>query len=69
MRKKITIVGSGNVGATAGHWVLVSGLVYVVLVYLVEGVPQGKALDLWQSGPIEGFASQVLRKKAYRGKT
>jgi malate dehydrogenase len=66
MRKKITIVGAGNVGATAAHWAVVRGLGDVVLVDLVEGVPQGKALDLWQSGPIEGFASQVIGTNDYK---
>jgi malate dehydrogenase len=56
MRKKITIIGAGNVGATAAHWAVVRGLGDVVLLDVVEGVPQGKALDLWQSGPVEDYA-------------
>jgi malate dehydrogenase len=66
MRKKITIIGAGNVGATAAHWAVVRGLGDVVLLDLVEGVPQGKALDLWQSGPVDGFSSQVLGTNDYK---
>jgi malate dehydrogenase len=53
MRKKVSIVGSGNVGATAAHWIASKELADVVLIDIVEGVPQGKALDLLQSMPIE----------------
>jgi malate dehydrogenase len=52
MRKKITVVGAGNVGATAAHWIAASELADVVLVDIVEGVPDGKALDLWEAMPI-----------------
>jgi malate dehydrogenase len=45
VRKKITVVGAGNVGATAAHWLAAKELGDVVLVDIVEGVPQGKALD------------------------
>jgi len=55
MRKKITVVGAGNVGATCAHRLADKGLGDVVLVDIVEGVPQGKSLDLLQSGPIEGY--------------
>ena len=53
MRKKVTIVGAGNVGATAAHWVAAKELADVVLLDVAEGVPQGKALDLLQAMPIE----------------
>jgi malate dehydrogenase len=53
MRKKVTIVGSGNVGATAAHWIAAKELADVVLLDVVEGVPQGKALDLAEAMPIE----------------
>ena len=53
MRKKVTIVGAGNVGATAAHWIASKELADVVLVDVVEGIPQGKALDLLQAMPIE----------------
>jgi malate dehydrogenase len=53
MRKKVSIVGAGNVGATAAHWIAAKELADVVLVDVVEGVPQGKALDLLEAMPIE----------------
>jgi malate dehydrogenase len=53
MRKKVTIVGAGNVGATAAHWIAAKELADVVLIDVVEGVPQGKGLDLMQAMPIE----------------
>ena len=56
MRKKLTIIGAGNVGATAAHWAASRGLADVLLLDVVEGVPQGKALDLSQSGPVDGFS-------------
>jgi malate dehydrogenase len=65
MRKKITIIGAGNVGATAAHWAVIRGLGDVVLLDVVEGVPQGKALDLWQSGPVENFPWQVKGSNDY----
>jgi malate dehydrogenase len=53
MRKKVSIVGAGNVGATAAHWIAAKELADVVLIDVVEGVPQGKALDLLEALPIE----------------
>jgi malate dehydrogenase len=53
MRKKVTIVGSGNVGATTAHWIAAKELANVVLLDVIEGVPQGKALDLLEAMPIE----------------
>jgi malate dehydrogenase len=53
MRKKVSIVGAGNVGATCAHWIAAKELADVVLVDVVEGVPQGKALDLAEAMPIE----------------
>jgi malate dehydrogenase len=58
MRKKVTIVGAGNVGATTAHWLAAKGIADVVLVDIVEGVPQGKSLDLLQALSVEG--SDVL---------
>ena len=55
MRKKVTVVGAGNVGANCALRVADKELADVVLVDVVEGVPQGKALDLLQSGPVEGY--------------
>jgi len=65
MKKKITIIGAGNVGATAAHWAMVRKLGDVVLLDVMEGIPQGKALDLWQSGPLDGFAGSVTGANDY----
>jgi malate dehydrogenase len=53
MRNKVSIVGAGHVGATAAHWIAAKELADVVLIDVVEGVPQGKALDLLEAMPIE----------------
>lgn len=58
-RPKITVVGAGNVGATAAHWIATKELADVVLVDLNDGVAKGKALDLLESGPVEGFDIHV----------
>ncbi len=55
MRKKITVVGAGNVGATCAHRLADKALGDIVLTDIIEGLPQGKGLDLLQSGPIEGY--------------
>ena len=65
MRKKVSIVGSGNVGATAAHWMASKELCDVVLIDIVEGVPQGKGLDLAQAMPIERTDSQVIGTNDY----
>ena len=65
MRNKVTIVGSGNVGATAAHWIASKELADVVLIDIVEGVPQGKGLDLLESGPIEGYDSHITGTNSY----
>src|SRR5207249_5416445 len=64
-RKKITVVGAGNVGATAAHWLAAKELGDVVLVDIVEGVPQGKALDLAEAAPIEGFDVRLTGSNGY----
>ncbi len=64
-RSKITIVGAGNVGATAAHWVAAKELGDIVLVDVVEGVPQGKALDLAEAGPVEGFDARIIGTNGY----
>jgi malate dehydrogenase len=66
-RNKITVVGAGNVGATAAHWLAAKELGDVVLVDIVEGVPQGKALDLAQAAPIEGFDVRLKGLNSYDG--
>jgi malate dehydrogenase len=65
MRNKITIIGAGNVGATAAHWAATRGLGDIVLLDVVEGIPQGKALDLWQGGPVDGFCGRVIGSNDY----
>src|SRR5215469_15113118 len=65
MRKKISIVGSGNVGATTAHWIASKELADVVLIDIIEGVPQGKGLDLLEAMPIEKRDSHVLGTNDY----
>jgi malate dehydrogenase len=65
MRKKVTIVGSGNVGATAAHWIAAKELADVVLIDIVEGVPQGKGLDLLEAMPIEKRDSYITGTNDY----
>jgi malate dehydrogenase len=63
---KITVVGAGNVGATAAQRVAEKELAReVVLIDIVDGVPQGKGLDQWESAPIEGFDSRVIGANDY----
>lgn len=66
MFDKITVVGAGNVGATAAQRIAEKHLARsVILIDVVEGVPQGKALDQWQSGPVEGFDARVIGANDY----
>ena len=65
MRKKISIIGAGNVGATAAHWAAIRGLGDVVILDVVEGIPQGKALDLSQAGPVDGFSVSITGSNDY----
>ena len=65
MRPKITVVGAGNVGATLGQRLADRDYADVVLVDIVEGMPQGKALDLLESGPITGSDSAVVGSNGY----
>src|SRR5258705_4420185 len=66
MLNKITVVGAGNVGATTAQRLAEKELARtVVLVDVIEGVPQGKALDQWQSAPIEGFDTRVVGANDY----
>ena len=64
-RKKISIIGAGFVGATAAHWAAEKELGDVILVDILEGIPQGKALDLFEASPIEGFDSRVIGTNTY----
>src|SRR5687768_17308124 len=66
MVNKITVVGAGNVGATTAQRLAEKELAkLVVMVDVVEGVPQGKALDQWESAPIEGFDTRVVGTNGY----
>ena len=66
MLEKVAVVGAGNVGATAAQRLAEKHLARtVVMIDVVEGVPQGKALDQWQSGPIEGFDARVVGVNGY----
>jgi malate dehydrogenase len=64
-RNKITIIGGGNVGATAAHWAASKELGDVVLVDIVDGMPQGKCLDLFQSSPVELFDARITGTNSY----
>ncbi len=64
-RSKVTIVGAGNVGATCAHWIATRELADVVLVDIVKGVPQGKALDLLESSPVMRFDLKITGSNTY----
>jgi malate dehydrogenase len=66
-RAKISIIGAGNVGATCAHWAAAKELGDIVLVDIpqVDGMPQGKALDLFESSPVEGFDSKIIGTTTY----
>src|SRR5258706_11329569 len=65
MRYKVTVVGGGNVGGTAAQRIAQKGYADVVLVDIIEGVPQGKALDLMESGPVEGYDVKITGSNGY----
>lgn len=66
MVNKITVVGGGNVGATAAQGLALKNLArHVVIIDIMEGVPQGKGLDQWESAPIEGFDTRVIGTNDY----
>ena len=64
-RNKVTVVGAGNVGATCAHWIVSKELADVVLVDIVEGMPQGKALDLMEATPVEDSDCRVIGSNGY----
>jgi malate dehydrogenase len=64
-RAKVSIVGAGNVGHSAAQWMASRQLADVVLVDVIEGMPQGKALDLSQAGPIQGFDVAITGTNSY----
>jgi malate dehydrogenase len=65
MRKKVTVVGAGNVGANCALRIAGKELADVVLVDVIEGVPQGKGLDILQSGPVEGYDVDITGANDY----
>ena len=64
-RAKITIIGGGNVGSTCAHWAAAKELGDIVLLDIVEGMPQGKGLDLRQASPIERFDANIIGTNSY----
>ena len=64
-RNKITVVGAGFVGATAAHWAAAKELGDVVVVDIIEGLPQGKGLDLYEASPVEGFDCTITGTNDY----
>jgi malate dehydrogenase len=65
MRRKVTVVGAGNVGANTAQKIAMKELADVVLVDVVEGVPQGKGLDMLESAPVEGYDVQIVGSNGY----
>jgi len=64
-RRKVTVIGAGNVGATTAQQIIETGLADVVLVDIVEGLPQGKALDLAEAAPVTGHDVRILGTNDY----
>src|SRR6185295_8970620 len=64
-RNKIALIGAGNIGGTLAHLAAIKELGDIVLFDVIEGVPQGKALDLAQSGPVEGFNASIKGANDY----
>lgn len=64
-RNKITVIGAGNVGATTAHWLAAKELGNIVLLDIVEGLAAGKALDLFEASPVEGFDVKLKGTCAY----
>ena len=63
---RVTVVGSGFVGATTAMRVVQKGLAEVVLIDIIEGLPQGVALDMRESSPVEGFESNIIGTNDYK---
>jgi len=66
MRKKIALIGSGNIGGTLAHLAAIKELGDVTLFDIADGIPQGKALDLAQSGPVESFDAKISGSNDYK---
>src|SRR5881227_352551 len=64
-RNKVTVIGAGNVGATTAQRIAEAGLADVVLVDIVDGLPQGKGLDLAEAAPVVGHDARVLGTNDY----
>jgi malate dehydrogenase len=65
MQHKVTVIGAGNVGATSAQRIVEKQIADVVLVDIVEGLPQGKALDIMESAPVEGFDARLTGSNSY----
>ncbi|MEW6051438.1 MAG: malate dehydrogenase [Candidatus Zixiibacteriota bacterium] len=66
MNKKIAVIGAGNVGAACAQYLAEANLADIVLVDIIDGIPQGKALDLTQAGPVRGYNSRVTGSIDYK---
>jgi len=66
MDKKVTVVGAGFVGATCARRIIEKDLADVVLIDIIEGLPQGRALDLMESAPVEGYSAKIIGTNDYK---
>ena len=66
-KKKISLIGSGNIGGTLAHLIGVKELADVFLVDIAQGIPQGKSLDIAQSSPVEGFDFAIKGSNNFSG--
>src|SRR2546422_4034087 len=66
-RPKVTVGGAGNVGATTAQYIVERELADVVVTDVVDGLPQGKALDLLEAGPVHGYDCQLIGANDYAG--
>lgn len=65
-KRKIALIGAGNIGGTLAHLLLLKKLGDIVLFDIAEGIPQGKALDIAQAGPLEGFSGNIVGTNSYQ---
>jgi malate dehydrogenase len=65
MKPKVSVIGAGNVGAEVARRLAEKDLADIVLVDILEGIPQGKALDMLQAGPVVGYNSQIMGTNDY----
>src|SRR5216684_4102606 len=65
MQQRVTVVGAGNVGATTAQRLVEKQIADVALVDIIEGVPQGKSLDIMESAPVEGFDARLSGSNGY----